>query len=189
MRPTRIRYFGRSGISRPSLLQIFHKIKYFYISGSHMCLRYEKIICYDWIIQRLLELFVCTDFIFIVILTSSTIYFCSIFRYLVAIINIYTHTCKYLSMNIYKYLYFWRNSQIFLCLFVVFAEDNWMFVWVSHTKHTALSSIHLHLPCPDILLGIRTRRIENCLHFNQERIQPEASSLSRNVYLGTLVDI
>ena len=112
MRPTRIRYFGRSGISRPSLLQIFHKIIYFYISGSHMCLRYEKIICYDWIIQRLLELFVCTDFIFIVILTSSTIYFCSIFRYLLAIINIYTHTFKYLSINIYKYLYFWRNSQI-----------------------------------------------------------------------------
>ena len=79
-----------------------------------MCLRYEKIICYDWIIQRLLELFVCTDFIFIVILTSSTIYFCSIFRYLLAIINIYTHTFKYLSINIYKfkYLYFWRNSQI-----------------------------------------------------------------------------
>ena len=90
-----------------------------------MCLRYEKIICYDWIIQRLLELFVCTDFIFIVILTSSTIYFCSIFRYLLAIINIYTYTFKYLSINIYKYLYFWRNSQIFLCLlFVVFAEDN-----------------------------------------------------------------
>ena len=36
-----------------------------------MCLRYEKIICYDWIIQRLLELFVYTDFIFIVILNSS----------------------------------------------------------------------------------------------------------------------
>ena len=44
-------------------------------------------------------------------------------------------------------------------------------------------------PCPDIQFGIRIRRIENCLHFNQERIQPEASSLSRNVYLRTLVDI
>ena len=91
-----------------------------------MCLRYEKIICYDWIIQRLLELFVCTDFIFIVILTSSTIYFCSIFRYLLAIINIYTHTFKYLSINksINTYIFGEIVKYIFLCLFVVFAEDN-----------------------------------------------------------------
>lgn len=35
-----------------------------------MCSRYEKIICYDWIIPRLLEVFVCTDSVFIANLTD-----------------------------------------------------------------------------------------------------------------------
>ena len=47
------------------------KVEYKIFLRSHMCLRYEKIICYDWIIQRLLEVFVYTDFIFIVTLLGS----------------------------------------------------------------------------------------------------------------------
>ena len=83
------------------------------ILRSHMCFRYEKIICYDWIIQRLLELFVYTDFIFIVTLLAE--YKPDHFQNVVHWNSVEERT---------------KSEFYLLCLL----RTNWMFVWVSHTS-------------------------------------------------------
>ena len=114
------------------------------ILRSHMCFRYEKIICYDWIIQRLLELFVYTDFIFIVTLLA------------------WYKPDHFLNIVHWDLEQERTKSEFYsLCLL----RTNWMFVWVSHTS--VLSDILIQILA-------KNKRIQNIFtshHTIQQSIQ------------------